>query len=677
MLEKLKEANKLLDQIQKGLNDYLEVKRLAFPRFFFLSAEELLEILAETKDPQRVQPHLGKCFEGVYRVAFASETDTTITAMVSAEGERVPLCTAVDPNAPRNRGNVEVWLNELQTAMRLTVKDVVKAAIAAYPTQPREAWVLAWPGQVVLAASQMYWTRELEAAVAARGTAGVAAYGEQCNAQLQGIVGLVRGKLDRMQRTTLGALCVIDVHARDVVADLARKGVASARDFDWVSQLRYYWEPHPDPYSRYGDDPWNLVLRCISSALIYGYEYLGNSSRLVITPLTDRCYRTLLGAVALQYGGAPAGPAGTGKTETTKDLSKAAATQCVVFNCSDGLDYLAMAKFFKGLAACGAWACFDEFNRIELEVLSVVAQQILTIQNAKRAGVASFVFEGTTLPLNQNANVFITMVRRCFHRRHSNLCLALTRFPLPYSPTPTGAESGLCRPQRAAGEPQSAISPGGNDGAGLRSDRRDQAVLVRLRGRARHGPQAHAGAAPVIRAAIEPEALRLWHARSLLHSHARRGAACDHGRCVERGGAGAAGDPGRQHAQVHVQRHAAIRGHRQRPVPGRGRAGARLRRAGARGQGRVPRDELAAQGRIPAVRYAAVRDGAGAARPHARGRDHERQDVRCACAGAGHDRTGLSSHSCTCGPATGRGQHRAPAHDEPQVHHAGAAVRRV
>ncbi|XP_055077981.1 dynein axonemal heavy chain 1 [Periophthalmus magnuspinnatus] len=388
LLSTLKMSNSLLEEVQKGLIEYLETKRRSFPRFYFLSDDELLEILSQTKDPTAVQPHLRKCFENIARLKF--QPDLQMTDMYSGEGEEVKLFQSVRPS-----GDVEDWLKNVEKSMKATVKDNIDRSLKVYCEQPREKWVLSWPGQVVIAGCQVFWTAEVSEAIE-KGDLANRLY-PQLQTQLSNLVQLVRGDLSRMQRAVLSALIVIEVHAKDVAAELVQQKVSNINDFEWISQLRYYWAR---------DD---LYVRVVNAEFLYGYEYLGNSGRLVITPLTDRCYLTLTGALHLKFGGAPAGPAGTGKTETTKDLGKALAIQTVVFNCSDQLDFKAMGKFFKGLASSGAWACFDEFNRIDVEVLSVVAQQITTIQKAQQQRVERFEFEGTEITLVPSCAVFITM----------------------------------------------------------------------------------------------------------------------------------------------------------------------------------------------------------------------------------------------------------------------------
>ena len=392
--------NASLDEIRKSLEDYLRTKRKGFPRFYFLSDDELIAILSETRNPQAVQPHLRKCFDAIAHIDFTEvKNSKEMIAMRSAENECVDFSDSVFAE-----GNVEHWMGSIENMMRKSLKDITANCLKEYPPDglDRKEWFFRYPAQAVITVDQIMWTKLCTEAIESVNSGapdGLEKFRQFCIAQINKMVEVVRGQLNKAQQTIVATLIVLDVHGRDVVKTLSDAHVTSVTDFDWQRQLRYYWEMPGE----------NCFVRQTKSRIEYSYEYIGNSGRLVITPLTDKCYMTLTGAMNLCYGGNPQGPAGTGKTETTKDLAKAVGVQCVVFNCSGSLDIHFMGKYFSGLAQCGAWSCFDEFNLIHIEVLSVIAQQILTIQLALKEEKRIFTFEHDEIPLNPRFGTFITM----------------------------------------------------------------------------------------------------------------------------------------------------------------------------------------------------------------------------------------------------------------------------
>uniref|UniRef100_A0A3P9CGT3 Dynein heavy chain hydrolytic ATP-binding dynein motor region domain-containing protein n=1 Tax=Maylandia zebra TaxID=106582 RepID=A0A3P9CGT3_9CICH len=145
---------------------------------------------------------------------------------------------------------------------------VIGEAIEAYPNELRINWVRAWPGQTVLCVSQVYWTKHIHKAIKT---------GQKVISSIY-IYFYIYMSYTVYPEYGLKTLVVLDVHARDVLATLVQKGISDENDFEWLSQLRYYWVEN------------HLQTKMINAGLPYGYEYLGNTPRLVITPLTDRSY---------------------------------------------------------------------------------------------------------------------------------------------------------------------------------------------------------------------------------------------------------------------------------------------------------------------------------------------------------------------------------------------------
>ncbi|KAJ3364693.1 hypothetical protein GGF32_001332 [Allomyces javanicus] len=398
MLEKLQAQ---LSLCEKSLAEYLETKRLAFPRFYFVSGSDLLDILAKGNRPQAVALHLSKLFDNLARLEFKQgpngEVTKTAIGMYSKEDEYVLF-----PEPCECTGPVEVWLNRLEATMKNSLRTLLSEAVVTYEEKPREQWIFDYPAQITLAGTQIWWTTEVNVAFG-RLEEGYENsikdyYKKQC-AQLTALILLIQGQLSSADRQMIMAVCTLDVHARDIVAKLVAEKAENAQCFSWQSQLRLRW-----------DDVENDCFANICDAKFrYNYEYLGNTPRLVVTALTDRCYITLTQSLHLIMGGAPAGPAGTGKTETTKDLGKALGIMVYVFNCSDQMDYKSVGNIYKGLAQSGTWGCFDEFNRIAVEVLSVIATQVKSIQDALKAKKKRFLFQGEDIRLQSTVGIFITM----------------------------------------------------------------------------------------------------------------------------------------------------------------------------------------------------------------------------------------------------------------------------
>ena len=309
-----------LEKCQKSLEGYLEQKQNAFPRFYFVSNAKLLIILSQGSDPLAMNEYYENVFDAIQYVEHDKKDKTIIYKMHGSGGvghEVVPFSKPV-----RAVGNIEDWLMSLLQNMRSTLKELARSCSAGIADVQSDLSSLR-PlvdkniAQFALLAVQMMWTYETQSALELC-QSKKNAMKENSQKQLRVLSEMSSWCLQdlgtKVNRRKIETLVTVHVHQRDIAQELMQlaraKKIQDPNDFDWLKQARFYWRPST------GDDVNSNGATVVSITDVdfnYQYEYLGSKERLVITPLTDKCYITLAQALGMYYGGAPAGPAGTGK----------------------------------------------------------------------------------------------------------------------------------------------------------------------------------------------------------------------------------------------------------------------------------------------------------------------------------------------------------------------------
>uniref|UniRef100_A0A2K6TE78 Cytoplasmic dynein 1 heavy chain 1 n=1 Tax=Saimiri boliviensis boliviensis TaxID=39432 RepID=A0A2K6TE78_SAIBB len=377
----------LLGKIQKALGEYLERERSSFPRFYFVGDEDLLEIIGNSKNVAKLQKHFKKMFAGVSSIIL-NEDNSVVLGISSREGEEVMFKT---PVSITEHPKINEWLTLVEKEMRVTLAKLLAESVTeveifgkATSIDPNTyiTWIDKYQAQLVVLSAQIAWSENVETALSSMGGGGDAAplHSVLSNVEvtLNVLADSVLMEQPPLRRRKLEHLITELVHQRDVTRSLIKSKIDNAKSFEWLSQMRFYFDP------KQTDVLQQLSIQMANAKFNYGFEYLGVQDKLVQTPLTDRCYLTMTQALEARLGGSPFGPAGTGKTESVKALGHQLGRFVLVFNCDETFDFQAMGRIFVGLCQVGAWGCFDEFNRLEERMLSAVSQQVQCIQEALR-----------------------------------------------------------------------------------------------------------------------------------------------------------------------------------------------------------------------------------------------------------------------------------------------------
>ncbi|XP_035825634.1 dynein heavy chain domain-containing protein 1 [Aplysia californica] len=473
------------EEILRDLEAYIERSRSNFPRLYFLSNLEIVDLLGVSRNPQALLPYVRKCFPTIQNLTFAlppgmgglnSQLDFALNSdkleVVSIHGscgEELPLYTRVKamPLATNWLLNInDILKNTMSILMQACVQARMEegtrqpilileelARLGGHSASPRveelsseiksrfRHWLLRFPVQCVITAEAVMWERGMTRILEREDKDELRMLRSSHGAKLDQLVDVLQETQTRARindndrqrlRLLISGLLNQSIYHRDIMENLIESSQVTDAAFDWLKILKFRMDirnilraktvmtessanastggvqkqarrssvkAKKDTKVTIEETPkLSRTLTTVSTdyqfsacyiqqlgnVFSYDYEYLGPSSHLVVTPLTERAFLAVGHALKTFHCGTMIGPNGTGKTETVRELAKLLGRCIFTISCHESITLPMMLQYMTGMVQSGCWALFDDTDRLTRGLMSVTAQQLDYLRTALR-----------------------------------------------------------------------------------------------------------------------------------------------------------------------------------------------------------------------------------------------------------------------------------------------------
>ncbi|XP_045466552.1 dynein axonemal heavy chain 7-like [Harmonia axyridis] len=353
----IQENYNFFKSIYFGVRQYLDSLRLKFPRFYFFSNEELIEILSNTTlDETIIEKYITKCFSGISKLKIQNKNIVAIENCFCEEIMFTANCINID------RKLVNIFIVTEQVLQ----KEMIQQVLTATKSNLNEEEVLSKHlSQALLIALEIWCTFLMHQIIN-----GDENRPGEITLKLENYVKWLRDKkFSHLKKNILKNIIIFLMQYEEFIAKITLESITE-EDFIWLTKIKYYLDNDI------------CIIRVLNFSLTYGYELYEDFSLGICTPYTERCYMNLLYAYSLNSNSAIHGDACSGKTETFKQVAVALGVNYKVISCSECITYDILERLLIGSIKGRMWLCLDEINKVEFSVLSQLSDLLQKLNNS-------------------------------------------------------------------------------------------------------------------------------------------------------------------------------------------------------------------------------------------------------------------------------------------------------